>query len=500
MPVRFAHIGDVHLGAFRDPVLRELNLQAFLRCLDVAREEGAAFLVIAGDLFDSNLPEMAVVERAAAGLRELRDSGVAIYAFYGSHDRSPTERGVVDVLASAGLFVNVGVQGPEGDAGAEGVEGAEGDDARRGVQPEPVTDPVTGTVLAAVGGRKLGLESKVLEAMDHDALAGAVAGAPLAVFGFHGAVEGMLPPELGMLESLPPSKLPGGFHYYALGHIHAHRLKRIQGGALAAYPGPTFGATFTDLFDAGPKGMLIVDAGPDGRCEARHVPIEVAPVERLEVDVDGMDSQRAREHVQEAVGSLAPEGRVVLLRVRGTLASGRPADLDLATVGQALLAQGARAFSLNRSGLREAEAPAAGEGGAAAAAAGDGEADPRALSAAVLAAHIESHASPMHWLRGEAGRDVAVRLLDVLRQERGDARRDDHADRIVREALSVLDVERRLSAPTAEGEEEGVAAGAGRRPPEAGGDEGGEGAGASGGVARPGKGVGLDRWTGGGGG
>ena len=88
MSIRFAHMGDVHLGAFRDPVLRELNLQAFLRCLDVAREEGAAFLVIAGDLFDSNLPDMGVVERAAAGLRALQDAGVAIYAFYGSHDLS----------------------------------------------------------------------------------------------------------------------------------------------------------------------------------------------------------------------------------------------------------------------------------------------------------------------------------------------------------------------------------------------------------------------------
>jgi len=484
MPVRFAHIGDVHLGAFRDPVLRELNLQAFLRCLEVARREGAAFLVIAGDLFDSNLPEMAVVERAAAGLRELRDSGVAIYAFYGSHDRSPTERGVVDVLASAGLFANVGVQGREGD----------GDDTTdRGVQPEPVTDPATGAMLAAVGGRKLGLETKVLEAMDHDALTKAVAGAPLAIFGFHGAVEGMLPPELGMLESLSPSKLPRGFHYYALGHIHAHKASRFSGGALAVYPGPTFGATFTDLFDARPKGLVIVDAGPDGRCEARHVPIEVAPIVRLELDVDGMDAQRARAHVQEAVGAIPCEGRVVLLRVRGTLSSGRPTDLDLASVGQALLAQGARAFSLNRSGLREAEAPAALGGGAdaAATAGGNAQADPRLLSGAVLAEHIRSHASPLHWLRGDAGRDVALRLLDVLRQERGDARRDDHTDRIVREALSVLDVEGRLSAPAGTGTAEAA------RPADGSGGDGIGGDVAGGGHAPPGKGTGLDRWTGG---
>ena len=32
--VRFAHMADVHLGAFREPRLREANLDAFLRALE----------------------------------------------------------------------------------------------------------------------------------------------------------------------------------------------------------------------------------------------------------------------------------------------------------------------------------------------------------------------------------------------------------------------------------------------------------------------------------
>ena len=475
MPIRFAHIGDVHLGAFRDPVLRELNLRAFLRCLDVAREGGAAFLVIAGDLFDTNLPDMSVVERAAAGLRALKDAGVPIYAFYGSHDRSPTERGIVDVLASAGLFQNVGVQGPEGDG-----EG--------GVQPSVSVHAPTGAALTAVGGRRLGLESKVLEAMDAGALARHVQEAPLAVFGYHGAVEGMLPPELGMLEALPPSKLPRGFHYYALGHIHAHRVKRFPGGALAVYPGPTFGAGFTDLFDEGPKGIVIVDAGPDGRCEARQVRVEVAPIDRVDVGVDGMAAEAAREKVKAAVEGMDVPGHVVLLRVRGALSSGRPADLELPAMRQAMLDRGALVVFLNRAGLTEVEREG-GEGAGAGAGGGAGG-DPREVASRVLLGHIERHQSPLPWLRGEGGCAVALALLDVLKQERGESRRDDHADKVVRESFSVLDVEGRAKEAARAGDGEWTSDG--QSPDgEARRDQRGDG--------RTQGPSGLDKWLGGGG-
>jgi len=486
MSIRFAHMGDVHLGAFRDPVLRELNLQAFLRCLDVARGEGASFLVIAGDLFDTNLPDMGVVERAAAGLRGLQDAGVAIYAFYGSHDRSPTERGIVDVLASAGLFHNVGVQGLEGEGEGEGAgEGA-------GVaQPSVTVHAPTGTALAAVGGRRLGLESKVLEAMDTGALARHVQGAPLAVFGYHGAVEGMLPPELAMLEAIPSSKLPGGFHYYALGHIHAHKVKRFSGGALAVYPGPTFGAGFTDLFDEGPKGIVVVDAGPDGRCEARHVQVEVAPIDRVDVGVDGMAAADARAKVDAAVEGKDVQGHVVLLRVRGALSSGRPAELELHAVRQAMLDRGAMAVFLNRAGLTEAEsAGAEGAGARPSGEAGVAGGDPREVAGRVLLGHIERYHSPLPWLRGESGRAVALDLLDTLKTERGESRTDDHTEMIIRDSLSKLDVEGRAKEVARSGDGEWTSD---APPPDGMARSGGRGEGDPKGPS------GLDKWLGGGG-
>ncbi len=425
--LRFAHLADAHLGAFRDPVLRELNLKAFLGCLDAAREAGVEFLVMAGDLFDSNLPDMAVVERAAAGLRGLRDAGARIYAFHGSHDRSPTETGVSDVLASAGLFENVGVHELGGDEGA----------------PAVMRDEPTGAVLAAVGGRPRGLERRVLEAVDVDELASSVKGAPLAIFGYHGAIEGMLPAHLERRVATVPRKLlPPGFHYYALGHVHHHTVRPIRGGGVAVYPGPTFGADFRDLSDGNPKGLVLVDVDEEGRCQPSHVPVEVAPIELLDIDVGGVLAEEASVAMGKGAGALDPEGKVVLLKVRGTLSQGRPAEVGVPAVRQDLLKRGALAVYVNRAGLLPPDRGTEGT-----AALGTAAKEPKEVARELMRGQIDEHASPLHWLAGDEGLRLALDLLDILRQERGTAKVDDHKDRVVNEAMAVIALEERLDRP-----------------------------------------------------
>ena len=119
----FAHFADVHLGAYAKE-LRELNLQAFLKALDACIAKRVDFILIAGDLFHINVPDLAVVERAAAKLLEVKEAGIPVYVWYGSHDYSPTEKSIIDVLASSGLFVKVARAG-EGGAAVAGRAGVE---------------------------------------------------------------------------------------------------------------------------------------------------------------------------------------------------------------------------------------------------------------------------------------------------------------------------------------------------------------------------------------
>ncbi|MEM4729706.1 MAG: metallophosphoesterase [Thermoplasmata archaeon] len=159
--VRFAHMADVHLGAFREPALREANLEAFLSALDICDRERVDFVLICGDLFHSSLPDMGVVERAAARLRRLIDGGTPVYIVYGSHDFSATERSMVDVLHSAGVFVKVA----RAHASEDGA-----------VVLEPTVDPRTGAVIAGLPGRRLGLDKVYYERLDASGVLGTYGG------------------------------------------------------------------------------------------------------------------------------------------------------------------------------------------------------------------------------------------------------------------------------------------------------------------------------------
>ena len=69
---RFAHIADCHIGAWRDQTLRDLNIRAFEAAMDKCIEERVDFIIISGDLFDVNIPDLSSVKRTASKMREVR--------------------------------------------------------------------------------------------------------------------------------------------------------------------------------------------------------------------------------------------------------------------------------------------------------------------------------------------------------------------------------------------------------------------------------------------
>jgi hypothetical protein len=418
LTIRFAHIADTHLGAFRDPILRRLNLDAFLKALRAAEEEAVDFVVIAGDLFDSPLPDMTVVQEASDALWRLRSSGVRIYVFHGSHDRSPTESGIVDVLAATRLFELVDV--PDED----------------GITPALVVDGPTGALIAAVGGMRGGLEREVLVRASTVALKEAARDAPLAIFGFHGAVGGMLPEGLAMLESVPQGKLPGGFDYYALGHVHHRTEATLDDGTLASYPGPTFGATFTDIADMRPKGFTVVEADDQGHCRTTFVPIETAPVALLDIDAEGGTSMGVQGAMMDLVEAEGWEGRVVLLRVHGTLRQGRPAEIGIPAAREVLLDRGALAVYVSRAGLRGADSKGAGTHDPS----GEGTTDPILVANRIIARRVGEHETKLKWLSGGDGELFARDLLEVLKRERGSRKVDDHKEALLRDSLALMGI------------------------------------------------------------
>lgn len=90
--LRIIHTADVHLGARHDDLgeqaaaQRERQFAAFVATIDLAIAEKVDLLLIAGDLFDSNVQPRRSVERVAAQLKRLVGAKVRTVVLPGTHD------------------------------------------------------------------------------------------------------------------------------------------------------------------------------------------------------------------------------------------------------------------------------------------------------------------------------------------------------------------------------------------------------------------------------
>ena len=225
---KFAHFGDAHIGAWRDQKLKEMNMQAFIKALDDCVEANVDFIIIAGDLFDTTLPDLALVQKTVEKIKEAKDKGIEFYLTYGSHDFAANSISIIDILNTAGLFTKV--------VNAEVVD--------EKVRLSFTVDSKTGAKIAGLSGRKLGLEKKYFEMLDVTNLEKEKG---FKIFVFHNAIVEVRSPSANYSEGVPISCFPKGFDYYAGGHIHENFKHNIKDYGIITFPGCLFGADFTDL-------------------------------------------------------------------------------------------------------------------------------------------------------------------------------------------------------------------------------------------------------------
>ncbi|MEO8570862.1 MAG: DNA repair exonuclease [Chloroflexota bacterium] len=90
--LRIIHTADVHLGARHDDLgeqaaaQRERQFAAFKATIDLALAEKVDLVLIAGDLFDSNVQPRRSVERVATELKRLAEARIRTVIIPGTHD------------------------------------------------------------------------------------------------------------------------------------------------------------------------------------------------------------------------------------------------------------------------------------------------------------------------------------------------------------------------------------------------------------------------------
>ena len=412
---RFAHMSDIHIGAFRQPELKTLLLEAFGSAMDRCIKERVEFIIMSGDIFDSNIPDLASVRRAVEKMKEAADSGIRIYAIYGSHDFSPNYSSIVDVLDGAGLFTK-----------AEKISRS-GDEVRLGF----VADP-SGAKLCGLSGKKLSIDREEYAVLDRASLE---AEPGFKIFVFHGAIEELKPPTLEMMEAMPASSLPEGFAYYAGGHVHGRTVESLPGHPNVAYPGPLFATDYSELLQLArgdSRGFYLVEFDESEVTDVEFVPVKVCDVVEVHYSAEGKSSGQASKELNELASGSQLAGKVVLLTVEGILADGKTSDIDFAAVRRRLLASSPLVILSNYSHLSSREM--ARQGG-----------PPKPLHATerdLFEREIALVTSEEPRLRGERGVELAVALLATLKEgKKENENKGDFEERTTNSGLGVLGLE-----------------------------------------------------------
>ncbi len=386
----FAHLSDLHLGAFRDPALRAELLARFVAATDLILSAKVDFVIIAGDLFQVNIPEIATVTEVARQLRRLQDAKIRTYIIYGSHDYSPNHASMVDVLAGAGLYQKV----VEGEFTTE--EGGE-----PLLRLRPFRDVPTGVTLVGMSGRKTTLERRYFEHLDLPALE-QLPGPK--VFVFHSGITELRPVGIPESESVPSSLFPKGFDYYAGGHVHQRGVHGLHGAPMV-YPGPLLGYDFRDL-EAGalqPRGFYLVEID-QGRATPRFVPVPGRDTVVVRQDAEGLSAEAAAGALRAQLEATQVADRIVLVHVAGQLASGRTSDIPWLALQQQLRERGAFAVYVSRSQLRSTIVGRV----------SIGRSDSSHIEERVLAEYLDGPDPPAPTFRGDAGVSLARQLLEPL--------------------------------------------------------------------------------------
>lgn len=417
---KFAHLADCHLGAQKDPELKKLEFKAFQECLDKCLEEEVDFILIAGDLFHSTLPDMGIVKETIGKLKEINEKGIPVYINYGSHDFSPNETSIVDIITETGLLKKLFLP-----------ESYTDEDGNKKLKLGFTLEEKTNAKLVGVSGRKNVIEEEFFKDLDRHSLENETG---FKIFVFHTGIEEMLPSYLSRMDKIKYSYLPKGFNYYAGGHIHKKVKINPEGYGPMVYPGPLFAGYPRDLEISAKgekRGFCIVEFDDKVRnCyfhELDLVEYEYFPTFKANYK----NSRQLFDEIIQKINSTNVDGKIVIMKVKGQLSSGKTSDIDFNEIRKILREKGAIYTNINHHSLVSKEFSTITFKGES-----DEEIEENLLRKNSVNINVETNA-----LKGEKGTLLAIRLINIMRRaQKPNEKKIDYSDRILRDSLEILNL------------------------------------------------------------
>ena len=211
--MRFMHVADIHLGYQQYGSKERFNdfSAVFLHIVEQAIRQRAAFLLIAGDLFEKRTVDPLAMRVAVEGLRMLQEAEIPVVAVEGNHEKAHyrDQYSWVDFLDGLGYLHLLNPRFEEGHAVLEpyGDAGGAFVDLPGGIRVYGLK------YYGASTGKVFGLFAEALAQMDHSDV-------NFAILMAHAGLEGQLPRYSGTLTHNDLAPLQESIDYLALGHIH----------------------------------------------------------------------------------------------------------------------------------------------------------------------------------------------------------------------------------------------------------------------------------------
>jgi len=415
--LRFAHLSDIHLGFQKSKALQDIERQVFEKALDECVSLKVDFILIPGDLFHINIPEMRVQKFTFSKFRQVYDAGIPVYVVYGSHDFSPVANSVIDLLAEVGYITKVTKSNSREDGK---------------ISLDFLTDSKTGAKIAGLSGLKVGKDRQWYEKLDRSSLE---AESGFKIFMFHGGISDMKTDSGIEGELMPLSLLPKGFSYYAGGHMHKFNHQKFPGYAHIVYSGTLFAGRSPDLEENAKgqrRGFVLVEFEDEVKT-VEFVDLKNTSYETIEVNAKNRKAESVNQELQEKAGGIDPKDSVVIIKIYGEMTSGKTVDVDVSAAREKLFEAGAISVNISKNKLTSKEysiTEAKGE-------------DREEIETNVFTENIGQCTSEHKELLGEKGVQLAKRLLyELSKDQLSNEKKGEYASRIRDEALAILGLDK----------------------------------------------------------
>ncbi len=264
--VRFIHTADLHLDTpFKGLAswnkdlackLKDATFRSLKKIIDLCLKENVDFLIISGDIFESENKSLAAQLQFISELKRLSDSGIHAYFVCGNHDPLNSWLDTVQFPENIYRF---------GSSKIENYTYIR--------NKKPVADISGISFQEKVIKDNLALKYKTVSNPS-----------PVSIAVLHGTTG-----KAGPHENYAPFKvtdvLNKGFNYWALGHIHKRQIIHESNPAIV-YPGNPQGR---DFGETGEKGCYLVEIDSNSKVNLKFIPVHLIRFEHIEVELNDED-------------------------------------------------------------------------------------------------------------------------------------------------------------------------------------------------------------------